>query len=253
MPLNNVKMGLTLTNNNKVALVTGASKRIGAAITEALHNEGYTIALHYFHGEVPAKLLAEKLNTTRADSCILFQADLADCESTATLIQSVISEFSAIDLLVNNASIYKEDKTGSLIEQWDTTMNTNVRASFQLSHGLKQHFNAQGSIIKLIDSLCDKPEAKHTIYSISKSALRMLTESLAVEFAPNIRVNGVSPGTIFWPEDRELDDDYKAEHGEIPLQRNGKAKDVADVVLFLARQSYVTGEIIRVDGGKRLV
>lgn len=238
---------------NKVALVTGGSKRIGAAITEALHSEGYTIALHYFNSEVPAKLLAEKLNKTRANSCILFQANLADIKSTTALVQDVIREFSTIDLLVNNASIYQEDKADSLLQQWDDTMNTNVRASFHLSHGLKNSFNVGGSIINLIDSLSDQPEAKHTIYSISKSALRMLTESLAVEFAPNIRVNGVSPGTIFWPEGRESDKDYQSEHGKIPLQRNGETKDVSDVVLFLAKQSYVTGEVIRIDGGKRLV
>jgi len=196
--------------------------------------------------------LANKFNLIRANSARTIQAELSNIKDIEQLCQTIES----LDLLVNNASVFYPTPINSLtLSDYQTTMNTNLMGPLFLSSTLSKKLSEnQGSIVNIVDIHGDRPLKNHTIYNISKAAIAMMTKTLAKELAPNIRVNGVSPGSILWPENEaELSHDQKQSMlNKIALNKQGAATDIANTVLFLAQSDYITGQIIAVDGGRSL-
>ncbi|MDB9975022.1 pteridine reductase [Candidatus Thioglobus sp.] len=236
----------------KTALITGGAARIGAQIAKTLHNNDFNIIIHCNQSKDKAQLLCDELNLLKEKSAKVVVGNLNNIESINTIIESIES----IDLLVNNASVFyplSVDESDS--ENWDNILDVNLKAPFFLSKGLSQKLNSsEGSIINIIDIHADRPLKKHSVYNISKAGLKMLTLTLAKELAPSIRVNGVSPGSILWPQEgAEISESDKSIMLErIALKRQGSPQDIADTVLFLANSNYLTGQIINVDGGRTL-
>jgi pteridine reductase len=243
------------TLNNKVILVTGAARRIGAAIVTCLHDNGARVAIHYRNSAGDAELLARRLNDIRVDSAGTFKADLSDVSSLPALLAAVIKWGGQLDGLVNNASSFYPTPIGSITEEnWDELMGSNLKAPLFLSQVAAQHLcNTRGAIINIVDIHADRPLRDHLIYGPAKAGLAMLTRSLAKDLAPDIRVNGVSPGAILWPENGMTTTVQTSILEQIPLQRAGTPEDIAGCVLYLLRDaSYVTGQIIAVDGGRSI-
>ena len=239
--------------NNKVALVTGAARRIGAAIARRLHDGGARVAIHYRGSAGVAEALVTELNTIRANSAAAFQLDLQYTDEMPGLVADVVDWGGGLDILVNNASTFYPTPPGNISEdQWDDLIGSNLKAPLFLSQAaIPELRRAAGVIINIVDIHSQQPLRDHTVYGISKAGLAMLTRSLAKDLAPDIRVNGVSPGAILWPENDMSDSVKKSILKQIPLQRTGEPGDIADCVLYLARDaSYVTGQIIAVDGGR---
>ncbi len=236
----------------KTALITGGAARIGAQIVKTLHDNNFKIVIHCNRSLEKAKLLSDNLNSISKDTVKVISGDLNNIDNISTIVESIES----LDLLVNNASVfYPKSVENSEIEDWDNVLNVNLRAPFFLSKGLsKKLANNDGSIINIIDIHSDKPLKNHAVYNISKAGLKMLTQTLAKELAPRIRVNGVSPGYILWPEaTKEISDiEKKLMLERIALNKQGSPHDIADTVLFLANSDYITGQIINVDGGRTL-
>ena len=236
----------------KTALISGGAARIGAQIVRTLHKKGYKVIIHYHQSEEIAQALCHELNSKRNNSAQVIVADLGDNEAIKKLTQTIKS----LDLLVNNASVfYPTSIKNSTIEDWDKTININLRAPFFIATGLSKVLAiSQGSIINIIDIHSDRPLKNFSIYNISKAGLKMLTKTLAKELAPDIRVNGISPGSILWPQDEsQLSDKEKMMMlDRIALNRQGSTEDIAEAVLFLADAKYITGEVINIDGGRSL-
>lgn len=236
----------------KTALITGGAQRIGAQIAQTLHNDGYNIIIHYRHSKQAAKALAQKLNTQRDNSASIIQAELSNLDDIQTLSHSI----EQLDVLVNNASVfYPTPIEEATTDTWNNIMNTNVMAPFFLSQSLVSALNkTSGCIINVVDIHAQRPLKNHAIYNISKAGIAMMTKTLAKELAPNIRVCGVSPGSILWPENEaSLTDEQKNKMlNKIALGKQGDATDIANTVLFLANSPYITGQIINVDGGRTL-
>ena len=236
----------------KTALITGGAARIGAQIAKTLHNNDFNIIIHCNQSKDKAQLLCDELNLLKEKSAKVVVGNLNNIDSINTIIESIES----IDLLVNNASVFyplSVDESDS--ENWDNILDVNLKAPFFLSKGLSQKLNSsEGSIINIIDIHADRPLKKHSVYNISKAGLKMLTLTLAKELAPSVRVNGVSPGSILWPQEgAEISESDKSIMLErIALKRQGSPQDIADTVLFLANSNYLTGQIINVDGGRTL-
>ncbi|WP_331346147.1 pteridine reductase [Cellvibrio sp. UBA7661] len=246
----------------KVALVTGAAKRIGAEIARKLHAANFNIIAHYHQSKADAEELAEELNEKRSESAISIQADLNDMSQVMHLAQAGSDAWQKIDLLVNNASSFFPTPIGKTDEEeWNQIINSNLKAPFFLAQALaptlaKHH----GCIINIADIYADKPLKKHSVYSIAKAGNVMLTKTLALELAPLIRVNGIAPGAILWPDDSykkpedQLSDENKQKMlAKIPLQERGHESDIARTILFLANEApYMTGQILNVDGGRSI-
>lgn len=241
--------------NGKVALITGAARRIGATIATTLHRDGASIAVHYRNSATDAKALVEQLNTERPDSAALFQADLNDTDALPSLVEKVVAWHGILDVLVNNASSFYPTPPGEITQaQWDDLLGSNLKAPLFLSQAaLPALREARGAIINLIDVHAQRPLRNHTVYGAAKAGLAMLTRSLAKDLAPNVRVNGVSPGAILWPENGMDDATRESILKQIPLARPGQPEDIAGCVLYLVRDAtYVTGQIIAVDGGRSI-
>jgi len=245
------------TNSRPLALVTGAARRIGEAITNRLHSEGYDIAIHCRHSIEKAAELAETLNAKRGNSVKVFTADLDQLNEIEQLADEVTHYHGRCDLLVNNAStFFPTDIQNSSEQDWDKLFNSNAKAPFFLAQAFsgvlkKNH----GCIINIADIHAYRPLKNHTLYCMAKAANVMLTKSLALEMAPDVRVNGVAPGAALWPED-ENGNAKESPHllQKIPLQRLGGADAIADAVWYLSQpESYITGQILNVDGGKSLL
>ncbi len=241
----------------EVAVVTGAARRIGRAIATALHAAGYTIALHYRSSMQAADQLAAELNELRPGSCMAFAADLADPQQAAALGARLAARFGAIGLLVNNASSFEPTPLARCTPaQFDAMLDANLRSAYFLSQALLEPLReGRGSIVNIIDSHLQRPPAQFNAYSAAKAGLASLTHSFAVELAPEVRVNGVAPGAILWPEGEAAFDEEtrRATIAATPLQRLGTPEDIARTVLFLAREApFITGQIIAVDGGRGL-
>ena len=235
----------------KTALISGGAVRIGAQIVRTLHENGYKVIIHCHQSEEIAQQLCSELNTKRNNSAQVVVADLGDNKAIKKLTQTIKS----LDLLVNNASVFFPTTENSTIEDWDKIININLRAPFFITTGLSKVLaTSQGSIVNIIDIHSDRPLKNHSIYNISKAGLKMLTKTLAKDLAPNIRVNGVSPGLILWPQDlTELSEEKKLNMlDRIALNRQGSTEDIAEAVLFLADAKYITGEVINIDGGRSL-
>jgi len=236
----------------KTALISGGAARIGAQIVRTLHENGYKVIIHCHQSEEIAQALCRELNSKRNSSAQVVVADLGDNEAIKKLTQTIKS----LDLLVNNASVFYPTSTeNSTIDDWDKIININLRAPFFLATGLSKILaTSQGSIVNIIDIHSDRPLKKFSIYNISKAGMKMLTKTLAKELAPNIRVNGISPGSILWPQDdSQLSEKEKMIIiDRITLKKQGSPNDIAEAVLFLADAKYITGQVINIDGGRSL-
>lgn len=239
---------------DKTVLITGGAKRIGAAIAKHLHTAGMNVIVHYNRSAKEAHELVRGLNSLRQDSAITIQGDLEHKEYYAALIDTAVEFKGRLDVLINNASAFFPTPVGTLDDkQWNALINTNLKAPLFLSQlAAKSLKKNKGCIINITDIHAERPLAEHPVYSISKAGLLMLTQSLAKELAPAIRVNAVSPGAITWPE--EMDETMKKSIiNQTMLKRAGEMDDITRAVMFLIRDAdYITGQIINVDGGRTL-
>lgn len=236
----------------KTALITGGAQRIGAQITRTLHAHDYNIIIHYRNSDKEAQVLTDELNQLRANSTSLVQAELSNTQA----LQELVNTVKHLDLLVNNASIFYLAPLQDADENdWNKIINTNLMVPFFLSQSLSEILSKNnGCIVNIVDIHAKRPLKNYAIYNISKAGVVMMTKTLAKELAPEIRVCGVSPGLILWPE-KQAKLNNKQKHkvlSKIPLNRQGSAKDIANTVLFLANSPYITGQIINVDGGRTL-
>ncbi|MCD9004703.1 pteridine reductase [Luteimonas sp. XNQY3] len=237
-----------------VVLVTGASRRIGAAIARRLHADGYAVALHCNRSRDAADALAAGLDAQRPGSICVLQGDLADVTVVPKLIEGTVAQFGRLDALVNNAAAFAPtafDATGA--DAFDALMATNARAPFLLAQAAAPHLRAaRGAIVNIGDLYAERPRADLVAYAASKAALLGLTRGLAVALAPEVRVNAVSPGAILWPEDGADPAQQVRILESTPLARLGSADEIADAVAWLLRGGFVTGEVLRLDGGRSL-
>ena len=239
----------------RTALVTGGARRVGAAIARLLHAAGANVMLHYRDSAADADKLAVELNALRDKSASTVKAELLAPIAPKALVTATVQHFGGLDILVNNASSFFPVAVGAMeASHWEELIGSNLRAPLFISQEAAPHLRkAQGSIVNIVDIHADRPLKGYPIYSVAKAGLAALTRSLAVELAPLVRVNGVAPGTIAWPEDGQLEE---AERSRIlastPLARIGSPEDIAQAVHFLACAPYVTGQIIAVDGGRSI-
>lgn len=241
----------------KVGMITGAARRIGAAVAEALHADGMNVVLHYNASEDEANELSTRLNQIRPNSAVTLQGDLLLPEIDKSLVIKAQQAWGRLDLLVNNASRFYRTPFGKVTEYaWDDLMISNLRAPFFLSQAaapfLAEH---KGRIINIADIHSWRPMKNYSVYCISKTGILMLTKALAKELAPDVIVNAIAPGSIVWPEgENSLSPEEKDMIiSKTPLGRNGNADDIARVAVFLARDAdYMTGEVLAVDGGRGL-
>ncbi len=238
-----------------MALITGSAKRIGAAIAEQLHKDGYKIVIHHHTSINEAYQLEKKLNDKRPNSAFTVKQDLAKKDAPHELIKLVINKTSKIDLLVNNASIFTEtplEQTEAIGALWDTIITINLRVPYFLALEAAPFLRAtRGSIINITDIHSEKPRKDYSAYCVSKAALVAASNSLSIDLAPDVRVNCVAPGAILWAssENRTVQDEAI---DATPLGRIGNPFDIAQAVSYLAQAKYVTGHVLNVDGGRTL-
>jgi pteridine reductase len=241
--------------DGKVALVTGSARRLGAAIVRRLHAAGARVAVHYRSSSADAGTLVASLNEARRDSAVALQADLLDVESLPGLVGSVVGAFGRLDILVNNASTFYPTPVGTITPaQFYDLLGTNLRAPLFLSQAAAAQLTAQqGLILNMVDIHGARPLKRHPVYSAAKAGLVMLTRSLARELGPAVRVNGIAPGPVMWPEGGLEPALQQKIIGRTALGRAGSPEDVARAALFFATEApYVTGQILAVDGGRSL-
>jgi pteridine reductase len=245
----------THTLDDKVALITGGAHRIGATIARTLHAAGANVVLHYRHSAAGAEALQGELHAIRPDSVTLLQCDLHDSAALPELVAQAHAAWGRLDLLVNNASTFYPTAVGTVgEEEWDDLIGTNLKAPFFLAQAAAPHLRMErGSIVNIVDIHAERPLKGHPVYSMAKAGLVMMTKALACELGPEVRVNGVAPGAILWPEN-EMDDATREKILERTfLKRQGNPQDIANAVLFLARDAhYTSGHILTVDGGRSL-
>lgn len=242
-------------HDRPVALITGAGRRVGAVIARTLHGAGYDVALHYRRSADEARALADELEQQRAGSTLLLRAELADPAAPAHLIEPLLAHYGRLDALVNNASAFYPTPLGTTTPaQWNELFASNAMAPFFLCQAaIPALREARGAIVNLLDIYAERPLASHTVYCMAKAALAAMTRSLALDLAPDVRVNGVAPGAVMWPSEGKPYDDQQAMLARTPLARAGEPEDVAGAVLWLLRDApFVTGQTIRVDGGRTL-
>lgn len=238
----------------KVVLVTGAARRVGAAIAHRLHAAGASLMLHYRGAEPDAQALQAELNTVRASSVALVQADLLNAAGLAEIVKNTLARFERIDALVNNASTFYATPMGEITPaQWDDLMGSNLKAPLFLAQAAAPHLKKTGgSIVNIADIHAEQPLKNYVVYSIAKAGLVGLTRALARELGPEVRVNAVAPGPILWPEDNSFDAVSRQRIiSHTLLKRVGEPDDVARAVYyFIAEAPYVTGQVLAVDGGR---
>ncbi|MCK5662284.1 MAG: pteridine reductase [Thiotrichaceae bacterium] len=240
---------------DQVALITGGAQRVGAMTARLLHAAGADLVLHYRASQQQALDLQAILNAQRADSVLLIQADLLDTPKLKSIISQSIEHWGRLDILVNNASSFYPTAIGNVTEDdWNDLIGSNMKAPFFLSQAAAPYLaEHNGCIINIVDIHAQRPMQGHSVHNMAKAGLAMLVKTLAFELGPRIRVNGVAPGAIMWP-DNDMDDMTK-QHivSNTYLKRKGSAEDIARTVLFLASHAdYITGQIIAVDGGRSL-
>ncbi|HJR73811.1 MAG TPA: pteridine reductase [Luteimonas sp.] len=238
-----------------VALITGAAKRIGAQIARRLHASGYDLALHYRNSDAEVRSLVDELETSRSGGTIVLQADLAEFDRLPELIAQTVGRYGRLDALVNNASSFRPTPIGTATPaDWDDLFAANARAPFFLTQAAAPHLKAaRGAIVNLVDIYAERPLRGHAVYCMAKAALAMATKSLALELAPEVRVNAVAPGAILWPEGGADDAKQQALLSRTPLARVGTPEEIAEAVRWLLQDArYTTGQILRVDGGRLL-
>ena len=238
-----------------VALVTGGARRIGAEIARCLHHEGLSIALHYHTSRDEARVLCNELDCARPGSARPFEADLRDTAAIGEMVASVENAFSRLDVLINNASMFFETPLGTIDDAaWNELLDTNLKAPLFLAQAATPLLRkTKGCIINIADIYASKPLAGYAAYCSAKAGLIMATRTLALELAPDIRVNAIAPGAILWPESGSDEALRSAAVAMIPMGRTGVPADVAETALFLVRDAhYVTGQVIKVDGGRAI-
>ena len=239
----------------KVALITGGAKRIGAETANYLHSKGINIVITYSKSSAAANALKKELNSKRKDSCYIYKAKFDSNINYKKITKDIIKLFGRLDYLINNASKFYPTKINEVTDKlWLDTIDTNIKTPLFLS---KYFYNElkkrRGAIINIIDIHVEPPLKDHIIYNISKAGLLALTRTLAKDLAPQIRVNGVSPGAIMWPENESSNNKKLDILSKIPMKSTGEPADIAKTIYFLLEQSpYITGQNINVDGGRRL-
>ncbi len=240
---------------NKNVLITGAAKRIGASCARILHSEGWNVILHYRSSKQDALTIFNELNEIRPDSIKLIQADLLKMDELKMLAKKAELAWDGLDVLINNASAFYPQVVDNVLEEnWDELLGCNLKAPFFLSQALSKTLaNKNGCIINIIDIHSERGLKAYPVYSISKAGLAALTKVLAKELAPKVRVNGISPGVILWPESNSTEQDKVKTLQRVALSRSGEPEDVVKAIRFLVTDAnYITGQIISVDGGRTL-
>ncbi len=238
-----------------VALITGSAKRIGAQIARTLHGAGYDLTLHYRSSRADVEALSAELEAVRAGSTQLVQADLGEFDRLPELVAQTVGRFGRLDALVNNASSFTATPIGTATPaQWDQVFASNSRAPFFLAQAAAPHLRAaHGGIVNLTDIYGERPLRGHSLYCMAKASLLMMTRSLALELAPEVRVNAVSPGAILWPEESANAAAQEAMLGRTPMGRTGTPAEVAEAVRWLLMDArYSTGQVLHLDGGRLL-
>ncbi|HEX9181917.1 MAG TPA: pteridine reductase [Burkholderiales bacterium] len=239
----------------KVVLVTGAARRIGAAIARRLHGAGAKVVLHYRGTEHEAAQLEKELNAARAGSALKLKGDLLAPVAPKALVDATLQRFARLDILVNNASAFFPTAVGEIeAPHWEELIGSNLRAPLFLAQAAAPQLAlAGGAIVNIADIHAERPLKGYVVYSIAKAGLAALTRSLALELAPGVRVNAVAPGAIAWPEDGQFDPGERARIiASTPLARIGTPEEIAQAVHFLASASFVTGQVLAVDGGRSI-
>jgi pteridine reductase len=239
----------------RTALVTGGARRVGAAIVRALHGAGANVVIHCHHSLSAARALAAELESTRPESTAVMACDLLDAAALAGLIERARDSFAALHLLVNNASSFYPTPLGAItLADWDDLLGTNLRAPLLLTQAAAPELRrTRGAVLNIVDIHGLRPLRDHSVYSVAKAGLIMLTRALARELAPEVRVNAIAPGPVLWPE-FPMDEQQKEKIiDKTPLQRHGSPEDIARAVLFFAGDApFVTGQILAVDGGRSI-
>ena len=240
--------------SGKVVLITGAARRVGAAIACRLHGSGALLMLHYRKAEREAQKLQSQLNARRADSAALIHADLLDVAGLDNIVSNTVSHFGRLDALVNSASSFYPTPVGNIgVDDWNNLVGTNLKAPLFLSQAAAPHLkNSSGCIVNITDIHAERPLKSYVLYSVAKAALAGLTRALAHELGPEVRVNGIAPGPVLWPDDGSIDESARQRIvSHTLLKRVGEPDDVARAVYYLIVEApYVTGQIIAVDGGR---
>jgi pteridine reductase len=241
--------------SGRCVFVTGGAKRLGAAMARRLHAAGASVVVHYHRSREAADQLVAELDAVRAGSTLAVRGDLSDVDCLPALVARAVERFGRIDVLINNASTFYPTPVGTItVAQFDDLIGTNLRAPLFLSQAAAPALReTRGLIINMVDIHARRPLRAHPVYSAAKAGLVMLTKSLARELGPEVRVNGIAPGPVLWPE-RDLDESLKAEIvAKTALKRSGSPQDIARTALFLATEApYITGQVIAVDGGRSL-
>jgi pteridine reductase len=248
-------MSANRENDRPVALVTGTARRIGASIARTLHAAGYDLALHCHRSRRELDGLIDGFERARPKSTLALEADLSDIAALAPMIAATHEYFGRLDALVNNAATFVPtplDKANA--RDWDALFAVNARAPFFLAQAAAPHLAARsGAIVNLLDIYAETPLRDHAIYCMSKAALAMMTKALARDLAPRVRVNGIAPGAILWPDGGKSEADRRRLIEQTPLGRIGTPEDIGSAVLWLIRDApFVTGEIVRIDGGRHI-
>ena len=239
----------------KTVLITGGARRVGAAIARLLHGAGCNLMIHYRGSKEAARLLKDELNARRADSAAIIQADLQDLAVLPSLVHQTVASFGGLDVLVNNASNFHPTPVGAIGERdWDELMGSNLKAPLFLSQAAAPELRKRrGAIVNITDIHAERPLKNYVVYSIAKAGLAGLTKSLARELAPEVRVNGVAPGPILWPDDDSNFDEVSRQRivSHTMLKCSGEPDDIARAVRFFVFDApFVTGQILAVDGGR---
>jgi pteridine reductase len=246
---------LRMPDHRPVALVTGAARRVGAAIARRLHAAGYDLALHYRQSRADMDALVAELEATRPDSTLALQADLDAWDRLPELVAHTVGRFGRLDALVNNASAFTPTPLGTITpDAWDSQFLTNARAPLALAQAAAPQLAASGgAIVNLTDIYAERPLRDHLVYCMSKAALVAATRGLALELAPRVRVNAIAPGAILWPDSGKSEAAKAALLAKTPLARTGDEREVAEAVRWLLQDAtYTTGQVLRLDGGRML-
>ena len=239
---------------NKTILITGAAKRVGAAIARRLHRAGANLTLHYHSSEREAHALQSELNLQRAQSVILVRADLLETAGLPEIVKTCVERFGSLYSLVNNASAFYPTPVGAIsAANWDDLIGANLKAPLFLSQAAAPYLKkSSGCVVNVTDIHAELPLKSYVVYIVAKAGLAGLTRSLARELGPEVRVNAVAPGPIAWPEDGAFDEVTRQRViSHTLLKRIGEPDDIARAVYFLiAEAPYITGQTIAVDGGR---
>ena len=237
----------------RAVLITGAARRVGAEIARVLHAAGANVLLHYRSSAEDAAALAAELNALRPDSAASAECDLLDVAQLPALVARAVHRFGGLDVLINNASTFYPTPLGDITEiDWEDLVGTNLKAPLFLAQAAFAPLRERaGLVLNVADIHGLRPLRHHTVYSPAKAGLIMLTQSLARELAPQVRVNAIAPGPVQFPEKGLTEEMQQAIIEKTLLKRRGSPEDIARAALFFASEApYVTGQILAVDGGR---